>query len=138
MTRPFKLLWDHTSGNVEILLPSRSRLQFPRESTSFLWAFCNALTILAKRDPEFPKMIISSKEFRKIYARWRQDGNKALADHLAQWPEWKRNRLTDEQLETMRQGFLSAGNVVIKKPEKPPGNLKLADVVKLDMGGLKI
>lgn len=135
----FQLTWDGPSGNIQVRLPSGTRLNLTREHPSFAWNFLDALTQLHSRDPEYLQTPMTEKKFRYIFSRWKSNGNKALEQALKEMEPEKRHRLSDETIEQMRLKFLADGHVVIKPLSSPPKDLNLDDLgpITLNLDALK-
>lgn len=134
----FQLFWDSASGSVQVRLPSGTRLNISRETPSFLWNFLDALTQVHTQDPKYLLTPMTEKQFRAIFARWKSNGNKALQAVLDAMEPATRQRLTDEQIETLRQQKLAEGYVVIRGKVSPPKDLSLDDLIAepLNLDGL--
>lgn len=129
MTPAFTLSWDAPSGCVQVRLPSGTRLNLSKEYPSFLWNFLDALTQLHERDPEYLQVPMTEKKFRSIFSRWKTNGNKAMQEALEAMEPKERNRLTETEIEQMREKFLAEGHVVIRPLQSPPKNLDLKDLI---------
>lgn len=136
-TKAFEMSWDSSAGAVQVRLPSGTRLNIGKEYPTFLWNFLDALTQLHERDEKYLLTPMTEKHFRYIFARWRANGNKALKDALEAMEPKERARLSEEQIEAMRQKFLSEGHVVIRPLQSPPKNLTLDDLLPIDLEGLE-
>ncbi len=142
MTQAFQLSWEPSSGSVQIRLPSGTRLNIGKDKGPFLWAFLDSLQQLHARAPDYLSAPMTEKHFRQVYNKWKMNGNKALEEALASMPEEKRQRLTQTQVEALRDEYFAQGHVAIAplpKPKAPPPNLKLKDLLDdkaLDLDGL--
>lgn len=131
MTRGIELAWDSKAGMVQIRLPSGTRLNISRENPAFLWNFMDALTQLNERDPKYLLTPMTEKQFRAIFTRWKANGNRQLEIALEAMEPRARDRLTNEQIETMRLAKMAEGYCVIKPTKdfkKPPKDLDLSQL----------
>lgn len=87
--RAFKMFWDNTSGCVQVVLPSMTRINFSRESAGMLWSFCNAATLLHERDPKYLSIPLTQKQIDDMRKQWIKDGNCVIKplEKLPQGPE---------------------------------------------------
>lgn len=124
-----KLHWSPTQGAIVVVLPSGTTIHLGRGDALFVHPFLDALHQLETQDPEWLKRPITEKQFRGFYARWRADGNKALEAALDEMEDAKRDRLSQTQIDAMRDEYLAKGGVVIKPKQKVPGGISLDDLI---------
>lgn len=124
----FTLTWDHIRGHVQIQLKSGTRISLGRDQRAFLWPFLDALHQLNQRDPEYLAGGMTEAQFRRIFARWKANANKLVDEWVAEC-EQTAKRLSQEQIDTMREEYLASGHVVIKPTTKAPQDLDLSDLL---------
>lgn len=129
MSSDIKLHWSTTQGCIVVELPSGTSLHLSRQDALFVHPFLDALHLIQSHDPAWLLRPITEKQFRGFYARWRADGNKALEAALDEMDPTKRDRLSQTQIDTLRDKYLQDGKVVVKPLQRTPKGINLDDLI---------